>query len=76
MLHIAGALGSVLHFSAVADNIFQQLKCLIQIETRPGCNVEDLPGHLFGRGFRREQIGGDHIINVSEIATLRSIAEN
>src|SRR5438477_10869089 len=76
MLHIPGSSGPILPISAVAGNVPQQLKSLVQIETLARSHVEDLSRHLPSRSFRRQQVGRDNIVNVGEITALGSIAED
>src|SRR5579864_4296224 len=76
MLHVSGALRRILHVAFVADDLLQQLKSLVQVKARSRSDIEDFSSSLRGGSFRSQQVGGNDVINVGEIAALRAVAED
>src|SRR6266567_186189 len=76
MFDVPSALGFVLHVASVADDFFQQLESLVQINSCAGCDIEHLARSLRCWSFCGQQVGLDRVVNISEIAALAAIAKN
>ena len=76
MLHIAGADLGVFDALRRTRQLFQHLKCFIQVDASAAGNVEDFSRSLRGGGFTGEKIGLYGVIDVGEVAALAAVSEN
>src|SRR5260221_1424523 len=76
MKHVARARGLEARVEVLARQAVQLLDQLQQGDAVAPANVEHPARHALTGGFRRQQIGSDHVFDESEIARLAAIPKN
>src|SRR5258705_12824189 len=73
---ISTAFGPVVYCSGVARQRFQKSKSLVQSGVAPRSDIEHSSGTFCGRSGAGQEVGGDGIVNVIEVAALLAVAKN